>query len=230
MVPDVTEFPRPMVTVDILIFTIQDDKLKALFIKRDIEPQKGMWALPGGFVRMEESLDDAAKRELEEETGVKDVYLEQLYTFGDPERDSRGRVITVAYFALINAEKQKLKASTDVADAQWFNAYNIPTLAFDHKKIFDYAMQRLRWKLEYTTVAFQLLTKEFTLTQRQAIYETILNKKLDKRNFRKKIFALDLVEETGKMTEGAAHRPAKLYRCKHKVGEYIDILKQGKAI
>lgn len=215
---------QPSVTVDIVIFSVQKENLQVLLIKRNIEPFKDMWALPGGFVRINEPLEAAAKRELMEETGVKDVYLEQLYTFGDVERDPRGRVITVAYFALISAEKQILKASTDVSEAQWFLAYNVPKLAFDHKKILDYALLRLKWKLEYTTVAFQLLPKKFTLTQLQMLYEIVLNKKFDKRNFRKKIFALGLVEDTEEKTSGVSHRPASLYRCKKKVGEIIAIL------
>src|SRR4030042_4622577 len=142
-------FPKPSVTVDIVVFTIENDELKVLLVKRKLNPFKDKWAIPGGFVRIKESLEDAAKRELEEETGVKDVYLEQLYTFGDPERDPRGRVITVAYMALINSEKINLKATTDASEAKWFPVKKIPDLAFDHKKIFDYSLKRLRWKFEY---------------------------------------------------------------------------------
>ncbi len=223
----ITDYPKPFVTVDIIIFTVMNDDLRVLLIRRGIEPSKGKWALPGGFVRIKESLEEAALRELEEESGVKNVYLEQLYTFGAPKRDPRGRVITVSYFALINesqATKQKLKASADAANAKWFPAYNLPKLAFDHEQILEYGIQRLKWKLEYTTLAFKLLSKEFTLTQLQTVYEIVLHRKLDKRNFRKKISSLDLVEETGKLTEGVAHRPAKLYRCKKKIGEIIEIL------
>ncbi|MSR86521.1 NUDIX hydrolase [Candidatus Woesearchaeota archaeon] len=221
---DVTKFPRPMVTVDIVIFSMHDHELKVLLIKRDIQPYKGGWALPGGFVHIDEDLEVAAKRELLEETGVKDVYLEQLYTFGDPKRDSRGRVITIAYFALIKSEGQRLDPKTDVSEANWFSAYQPPKLAFDHSKILEYALKRLQWKLEYTTVAFQFLQDKFTLTELQKIYETILHKKFDKRNFRKKIFALDIVEDTGDILEGMAHRPAKLYKCNKKIGELVEIL------
>ena len=212
------------ITVDIVIFTIQNESLKVLLIKRKYEPFKDWWAIPGGFVQLNESLDDAAKRELVEETGVKDVYLEQLYTIGNPTRDPRGRVITVAYFALINSENQILKASTDVTEAQWFSAYKLPKLAFDHKSIFEYSLKRLQWKLEYTTVAFQFLSKKFTLTQLQKIYEIIFNKPFDKRNFRKKILSLDVIEETGNITEGVSHRPAKFYQCKRKIGEIIELI------
>ncbi|MBS3162379.1 NUDIX hydrolase [Candidatus Woesearchaeota archaeon] len=221
---NIIKYPRPMVTVDIVIFSIQNDNLKVLLIKRNIQPYKGSWALPGGFVHIEEDLDSAAKRELEEETGVKDIYLEQLYTFGDTKRDPRGRVITVAYFALIKSEDQKLDPKTDVSDADWFLAYKPLKLAFDHSKILDYALKRLQWKLEYTTVAFQFLPKKFTLTQLQKIYEIILNKTFDKRNFRKKIISLEVLEETGDITKGVSHRPAKLFQCKTKIGEILELI------
>lgn len=214
---------KPSVTVDIILFTVKEDNLKALLVKRAIEPFKDMWAIPGGFIRMNESLEEAAKRELVEETNVKDVYLEQLYTFGDPKRDPRTRVVTVAYFALVNSEKFKLKASTDVKDVRWFSMYELPELAFDHKKILEYALKRLRWKLEYTTLAFSLLPEEFTLTELQKIYEIIFNKKLDKRNFRKKIKALGLVKETTQYKEDVAHRPPKLYSRNKKIGEIVEI-------
>ncbi len=219
---DVTKFERPSVTVDIILFTIKDNDLKVLLVKRNVWPFKGMWAIPGGFVRMEESLEEAAKRELKEETNVTDVYLEQLYTFGDPKRDPRTRVITVAYFALVDSTKLKLKASTDVRDVKWFSMYNLPKLAFDHEKILKYALKRLRWKLEYTTVAFKLLPEKFTLSQLQRVYEIIFNKKFDKRNFRKKILSLGLVKEVGK-EKGVAHRPAKLYKLNKKIGEIVEI-------
>ncbi len=214
---------KPSVTVDIILFTVKDNELKALLVKRAIEPFKDMWAIPGGFILVDESLEDAARRELLEETNVKDVYLEQLYTFGDTKRDPRTRVITVAYFALVNAEKFELKASTDVKDVRWFSAYDPPQLAFDHKKILEYALKRLGWKLEYTTVAFSLLPEEFTLTELQKIYEIIFNKKLDKRNFRKKIKSLELVKETKQYKEDVAHRPPKLYARNKKIGEIVEI-------
>src|SRR3989344_7448880 len=191
---NIHSFAKPSVTVDIVIFTIQDDDLKVLLVKRNIEPFKGKWAIPGGFVRIEESLEEAAKRELEEETGVKNVYLEQLYTFGEPKRDPRGRVITVAYMALVNSENIKLKATTDVSEAQWFSVKKLPSVAFDHKKILDYAFQRLKWKFEYTTVAFSLLSKEFTISKIQRIYEMVFNKQFDKRNFAKKILSLNILK------------------------------------
>jgi 8-oxo-dGTP diphosphatase len=221
---DVTKFDRPSVAVDLVIFTIRHNELNVLFIKRKIWPFKGKWAFPGGFVRMNESLEAAAKRELQEETGVKDVYLEQLYTFGEPKRDPRTRVVSVAYFALTRSKGLKLKAATDAADVDWFPAYGAPKLAFDHNEILKYSLQRLKWKLEYTTVAFQLLPKKFTLTQLQKVYEIVLNKKLDKRNFRKKINSLDLIKATDEFTSDVPHRPARLYECKRKIGEIVEIL------
>ena len=222
---DVSKFERPSVTVDIVIFTVHENDLKVLLVKRKVWPFEGYWALPGGFVKMNESLDDAAKRELVEETAVKDVYLEQLYTFGEPKRDPRTRVITVSYFALINmGDAKNLKASTDVSDVKWFSVYGLPKLAFDHKDIISYSLKRLRWKLEYTTIGFKLLPGEFTLTQLQGIYEIIFNKKFDKRNFRKKIISLGLIEATKEITQNVSHRPAKLYSFKKKVGDIVEIL------
>jgi len=221
---DIKEYPKPAVTVDIIIFTVINNNLKVLLIKRGLEPFKGKWALPGGFVRINESLEDAAKRELVEETGVKDVYLEQLYTFGEPKRDPRMRVITISYFALINSKNIGLKPQTDAYDVNWFDAYETPDLAFDHRKILEYALQRLKWKLEYTTIGFKLLPKRFTLGQIQNLYEIIFNRKLDKRNFRKKILSLGLIEKTSEKTKNVAHRPAVLYSFKKKIGEIIEII------
>lgn len=205
-----TDYKQPSVTVDVIIFTIIDSDLKVLLVKRKNPPFEGKWAIPGGFVRIDENLEDAAKRELSEETNVKNIYLEQLYTFGETRRDPRGRVITVAYFALASARDMQIGASTDVSEVEWHSVYNLPELAFDHAKILDYALQRLRYKLEYSTVCFQLLPKKFTLTELQSAYEIIFNKKLDKRNFRKKILSLSIIVESGK-TAGTAHRPAVLY-------------------
>ncbi|MEQ8224791.1 MAG: NUDIX domain-containing protein, partial [Candidatus Eremiobacterota bacterium] len=193
---DPSKYERPSVTVDIVIFTIRDNDLKVLLIKRKGPPYQNFWAIPGGFVKMNESLEEAAFRELKEETGVSDVYLEQLYTFGEPGRDPRTRVITVAYFALINSEKLELYASTDAEEVRWYSTKELPQLAFDHSKIMDYAITRLRYKLEYTSAGFQLLPEEFTLSELQRVYEVILDKTLDKRNFRKKILSLNILEDT----------------------------------
>ena len=220
---NIHQYEKPSVTVDIVIFTIQENDLKVLLVKRGIEPFKGEWAIPGGFVRINESLEDAAMRELKEETGVKDVYLEQLYTFGEPKRDPRGRVITVDYMALINSENMKLKATTDVSEAQWFSVKKFPHLAFDHKKILDYSLLRLRWKFEYTTVAFSLLSKEFTIGQIQEIYEIVFGRKFDKRNFAKKILSLGILEGEG-IKRDVSHRPPMLYSLKKKIGEIVEII------
>ena len=208
------EYPRPSVTVDIILFTFHEEQLKVLLIQRSHDPYAQKWALPGGFVEMDEDLHDAAMRELEEETGVTDVYLEQLFTFGEPNRDPRTRVITVAYFALLSADQmksQRLRASSDATDAGWRNIYALPELAFDHEKILQYALQRLRWKLEWTALGFLLLPEQFTLTELQKVYETVLNERLDKRNFRRKILSSELIEESGNISKGD-HRPAKFYR------------------
>lgn len=209
---DVNEYERPSVTVDIIIFTLRNSELQVLLVKRRNWPYAGMWAIPGGFIKMDESLEEAARRELAEETGVDDpdIYLEQLYTFGHPDRDPRTRVITVAYFALIRSDRLQLQASSDAAAAEWFPAYNPPSLAFDHSGILTYAVRRLRYKLEYTALAFQLLPEAFTLTELQEAYEHILNEELDKRNFRRKVLAADILGETP-YVRGGGHRPAKLY-------------------
>jgi len=198
------------VTVDIVIFTIQEGVLKVLLIKRAIPPFLGQCAIPGGFVHEDEDLDQAALRELQEESGVTDVYLEQLYSFGDPNRDPRGRVITIAYFALISPDR-KLMAGSDAAAAAWYPIDQLPPLAFDHATILNYALQRLRNKLEYTTVGFQLLPEKFTLTELQAVYEAILGKKLDKRNFRRKMSLLRILKPLREHRRGG-QRPAQLYR------------------
>ncbi|MEZ4712857.1 MAG: NUDIX domain-containing protein [Caldilineaceae bacterium] len=224
------EYPRPSVTVDIIVFTFQQEELRVLLVQRNSEPFAGNWALPGGFVQMDEDLEAAAHRELAEETSVHDVYLEQLYTFGQPDRDPRGRVITVAYFALLSlgqAAEQAVQAGDDAGDARWWNIYDLPQLAFDHGRILEYALQRLRWKLEWTALGFLLLPEEFTLSELQQVYETILDQPLDKRNFRRKMLSAKaddeiILEETGNYRQGD-HRPAKLYRFTAKAVELEQV-------
>ena len=201
----------PSVTVDLVIFTIAENDLKVLLIRRKQEPFKKRWALPGGFVEMGESLEEAAARELREEVGVENVYLEQLYTFGAPKRDPRGRVISVAYFALVDAERERIVAASDAEDAAWNSVFSSRRLAFDHRKILDYAVWRLRNKLEWTTVGYELLPKRFTLSQLQRVYEIILQRQIDKRNFRKKVMAQGQLRELDETRTDGAHRPAKLY-------------------
>ena len=198
------------VAVDIVIFTIQSGVLKVLLVKRKIKPFVGQFAIPGGFIHDDENLDEAALRELREETGVTDVYLEQLYSFGEPDRDPRGRVIAISYFALVSADRT-LKAGSDAAEASWWPVNELPQLGFDHAKILDYALERLRNKLEYTTVGFQLLPEKFTLVQLQEVYEAILDKKLDKRNFRRKMAMLKILKPLNEYRP-SARRPAQLYR------------------
>jgi 8-oxo-dGTP diphosphatase len=202
---------QPAVTVDVVIFRLHEDALKVLLIQRAFPPFKGKWALPGGFVNIDETLEVAALREMEEETGVRDVYLEQLYTFGAPKRDPRGRVITVAYFALISKDLE-VRAGEEATYAEWHPVEKIPDLAFDHDKILGYAIQRLRYKLEYSAVGFELLPDEFTLSELQKAYEIVLSEKLDKRNFRSRILEAGILVETKhlKIAPGQG-RPARLY-------------------
>jgi 8-oxo-dGTP diphosphatase len=200
-------------------------ELKVMLIQRDIPPFEGQWAIPGGFVRMDETLEQAALRELQEETGIHDVFLEQLYTFGDLERDPRDRTVTVAYYALINLIEQQIQAATDAREANWFAISEIPKLAFDHDRILQTAIARLRGKIRYEPIGFELLPKKFTLTQLQKLYETVLNRQLDKRNFRKKILSMDLLIDTNELEEGVSHRAAKLYRFDE--NKYIELKQNG---
>jgi len=204
-------YARPSVTVDCVVFGLDGADLSVLLIERGEEPFAGQWALPGGFVKMDEDLERAARRELEEETGLSLAWLEQLYTFGAVDRDPRGRVITVAFFALVKTLDQALAASTDARDARWFPADATPALAFDHAEILRVARERLRGKVTWQPVGFELLPERFTLTRLQRLYETVLGRALDKRNFRRKVLALGLLQETGQRSSGAG-RPAALYR------------------
>ena len=199
------------VTVDLVVFTVRDAALQALLVERGVPPFEGRWALPGGFIREHESLDEAALRELREETGVRNLYLEQLYTFGDPGRDPRGRVVTVTYYALIASDKAPLAPGSDASAARWWPVGKHPPLAFDHGRILAYDVERLRNKLEYTTVGFQLLPKKFTLTQLQRVYEAILDRALDKRNFRRKMELLDILTPLDEWAREGPSRPAQLY-------------------
>ena len=201
--------PAIRVAVDLVIFTVREGALQVLLIERGLPPYLGQWALPGGFVLDRETLEAAARRELEEETGLRDVYLEQLYTFGDPDRDPRGRTIAVAYYALTPPAEPK--ASTDAAKAAWHPAARTPRLAFDHAKILRSGLQRLQAKVGYSTVGFELLPKQFTLSELQHLYEAILERPLDKRNFRKKLLSLGLLKPEGQQRAAGAHRPARLY-------------------
>lgn len=206
------EYPRPALTVDTVVFTLRENQLNVLLIQRGDPPFAHMWALPGGFVNTDESLEVAAQRELTEETGLPPAYLEQLYTYGDPARDPRGRVVTVAYFALIAADAPvQAGGGSDATRAAWHPTHALPPLAFDHAEIINYAIRRLRYKLEYTAAGFELLPEEFTLTELQTTYEIILGEKLDKRNFRRRILEANIIEQTQHLRTGEG-RPARLYR------------------
>ncbi|MCH8117618.1 MAG: NUDIX hydrolase [Proteobacteria bacterium] len=209
------DFPHPAVTVDVVLFTIRDDDLKALLIQRAQEPFEGSWALPGGFVGIGESLRRAAWRELREETGVHAGYIEQLHTFGCPGRDPRERVITVAYLALLPSDRLEPAAASDAKAAKLFSLKNLPDLAFDHANILRCGHERLKEKLDDSVIALQLLPVAFTHSELRRVYELVLGVMLDKRNFRKKISALDVIEATGEEKRAGPHRPAKLYRVKN---------------
>ena len=200
------------VTTDVVIFTINDEQLKVLLIKRANEPFKDQWALPGGFLFEKEEPDKAAARTLWSKAGIKNVYLEQLYTFGGSGRDPRGKIITISYFALTPKDRIKIITSDKIQTPTFRSVKKLPDIAFDHNRIITYALQRLQSKLEYTNIAYSLLPQYFTFNQLQRTYEIILNKKLDKRNFRKKFMLLGLIKSTKRILKGERQRPAKLYQ------------------
>jgi len=223
--PFTYQYPRAALTVDCVVFGLDDESLKVLLIRRGLAPFQGDWALPGGFVGMEETLEEAAHRELVEETGINIAYLEQLYTFGAIDRDPRERVVTVAYFALVNLFEHPVHAASDAADVAWFAVDDLPKLAFDHERIFSVARERLRGKVRYEPIGFELLPRKFTLTQLQRLYEIVLERELDKRNFRKKVLALDILQELNEVERDVAHRAARLYRFDER--NYKKLKKQG---
>ena len=218
------EFPRVLLAVDAVVFAY-DEELKILLIKRGIEPFKGEWALPGGFLRVDETLEEAVKRELKEETNIDQLYLEELQSFSSVDRDPRDRVVSVAYYALVNLENYKIKADTDASDVKWFSFNDIPKLYFDHKLIIEKAIERLRNKIEYKPIGFELLPEFFTITQIQNLYEVIFGKQLDKRNFRKKLLKTELLIETKKIDSEGVKRPAKLYKFNKE--KYHELEKTG---
>lgn len=213
-----------LVATDTVIFTLKDNKLQALLIKMKKSPYRDDWAVPGGMIKPREAVDDAAKRILKEKAGIKDVYLEQLYTFGKVNRDPFGRVVSVAYFALIPSDNLSLKTTKEYGDIRWFSVNKLPRLAYDHETIIHCAVKRLQNKLSYSNIVYSLLPDEFTLGEIQKTYEIILGKKLDKRNFRKKLFSLNLVRSIGKEKRGMANRPAALYAFTSKKLKMIEII------
>lgn len=221
------KYPRPALTVDCVIFAVDFDQfsLKVLLIKRGLQPFADCWALPGGFVHMDETLEEAASRELKEETGLESLFLEQLYTFGNPERDPRERIVSVAYYALTNMQGSVLKADTDASDAAWFCMDDLPKLAFDHSSILAAARDRLQGKVRYQPVGFELLPSKFTLSELQRLYEILLERDFDKRNFRNKLQRLDILEDTEEVQKDVKHRAARLYRFNRQ--RYRDKKKQG---
>ncbi len=219
------EYPRAAITVDCVVFGLDETDLKVLLIQRKLAPFQHAWALPGGFVRVDETLDQAALRELAEEANVTDIYLEQLYTFGALDRDPRERIVTIAYYALAKLSDHRIRAATDAMGVGWFSLDDLPKLAFDHVEIVTRAHERLRGKVRYAPVGFELLPPRFSLTQLQRLYEIILGKELDKRNFRKKILAMDLLVETDEVEHGVRHRAARLYRFDRR--KYDRLAKQG---
>lgn len=221
------EYERPGLTVDCVIFglDLDDQNLKVMLIERDVEPFAGKWAIPGGFVRNGETLEEAAARELREETGIADVFLEQLYTFGDPGRDPRGWVVSVAYYALVSPDKHLIHATTDARQARWFPVTAVPPLAFDHVEILKTALGRVRGKLTYAPVGFELLPQKFTIKQLQNLYEIVLGKRLDNRNFRKRIFGMDVLRELDERQKGVPHRAARFYKFDER--KYKQLIKRG---
>ena len=218
-------YPRAALAVDCVVVGLDISDLKVLLIQRKLQPFQHAWALPGGFVRIDETLDEAARRELEEEAGVTDVYLEQLYSFSGLHRDPRDRVVTVAHYALAKLSDHRIRAATDAMGVGWFGLDDLPKLAFDHAEIISRAKDRLRGKVRYAPVGFELLPPRFSLTQLQRLYEIILGTGLDKRNFRKKILAMDLLVETDEVEQGVRHRAARLYRFDRR--KYDRLAKQG---
>jgi 8-oxo-dGTP diphosphatase len=223
--PHTYQYPRAALTVDGVVFGFDAGELKVLLIQRALEPFKGKWALPGGFVHVDETLDEAARRELAEETGLENVFLEQLYTFGTVKRDPRERVVSVAYYALVKLSDHHAKAATDAANAQWFPVSQLPKLAFDHADIVALALARLQSKVRYQPIGFELLPPKFTLSDLQHLYEVILSAELDKRNFRKKVLGFGLLVALNETQIGGRHRPAQLFR--FDADKYEKLKKRG---
>ena len=219
------DFPRPALAVDCVVFGLSGDRLMVLLVERGEQPFAGRWALPGGFVHIDESLDEAARRELAEETGLTDIFLEQLYTFGEPGRDPRGPTVTVGYYALVDTRDHRAQAATDAREARWWPVDDAPPLAFDHERILRTALDRLKGKIRYKPIGFELLPRKFTLTQLQRLYETILGRPLDKRNFRKKVASLGLLVALDEHEQGVPRRRARLYRFDRR--KYRELERRG---
>jgi 8-oxo-dGTP diphosphatase len=213
------------ISVDAVVFGYESGTISVLLIKRKYAPFKGKWAIPGGFVLNEESLEDAVERELFEETGIKISYLEQLYTFGKPKRDPRSRVVSVAYFGLIKPSTFKIFASTDAAEVQWFKISELPKLSFDHEEILKMAIDRLQSKITYEPIGFELLDNKFPFSDLEKLYTTLLGRTIDRRNFRKKILSLNVLDELNEKFSKGSGRPANLFKFNKK--RYFELKDQG---
>ncbi|HYV95429.1 MAG TPA: NUDIX domain-containing protein [Chitinophagales bacterium] len=220
------QYPRAAVTTDCVIFGVRENELKLLLVKRAIQPYKGKWALPGGFISMKETADECAQRLLKEEAGIRNVFIEQLYTFSNLKRDPRERVISIAYYALVNAGQLQPVAGHFNDAAAWHPVKKIPSLAFDHRHIAETALKRLQGKLVYQPIGFELLPRQFSVSQLHHLYETILERKLDRRNFTKKILSMKLLERVKeKRITGAPGKPATLFQFNK--GKYHKLTTKG---
>jgi 8-oxo-dGTP diphosphatase len=205
------KYPRPALTTDCVIFGFDGIGLNVLLIQRGIEPFKGQWAFPGGFMNMTETAEECARRELREETGVKDVYMEQLQAFSSVGRDPRGRVVTIAFYALVRPYDYEVIGGDDAADARWFHVEEMPQLAFDHEEIFKIAWERLKWKIRFEPIGFRLLDEKFTMGDLQRLYEAILQQRFDRRNFQKKMISTNVLTQLPERREGTPYRAPQLY-------------------
>ncbi|MBR5203673.1 MAG: NUDIX hydrolase [Bacteroidaceae bacterium] len=216
-------YPHPAVTTDCVIFGFDGEHLQVLLIERGIEPYKGKWAFPGGFLKMDETAEEGALRELKEETGLEGAYMEQFHTFSAPERDPRERVITIAYYALVKI--QEVKGGDDAASARWFPLDDIPSLAFDHDYILRMATQRLREQIHFQPIGFELLPEKFTIKELQLLYEAILGINFDRRNFAKKMMHLEILTDLEETIWPTPKREAKLY--KFNAEKYEELKRKG---
>lgn len=212
-------------SVDAVVFGYEAGTISILLVKRKYEPFKGKWAIPGGFVLNNESLEEAVQRELKEETGIHINYLEQLYTFGNPERDPRNRVVSVAYFGLIKPSTFKIVADTDAEEVQWFKITDLPSLSFDHADILKLAINRLQGKITYEPIGFELLDEKFPFSDLEKLYSTLLGRTVDRRNFRKKILSLNILDELDEKFSRGSGRPANLFKFNSK--RYFQLKKEG---
>lgn len=212
-------------TVDAVVFGYDEGLISVLLVKRKYDPFKGCWALPGGFVLNDESLEDAVERELHEETGVKINYLEQLYTFGNPSRDPRGRIVSIAYFGLVRPTAFQINASTDAEEVKWFDINHLPEMSFDHMEILDSAVKRLQAKITYEPLGFELLDKKFPFSDLEKLYSSLLGREVDRRNFRKKILSLNVLDELDEKVSKSTGRPANLFQFNRK--RYFQLKKEG---